>query len=155
MNNALILDSSNQQATVTNFLTSTNTMDVGSLIYGTADGSGSGELGMKMVLIGSSGSVTANAPTLTAGTPSIATANGTVIAANPARKAFIIQNLDDAAVYVRLAAGASSTEFDFVLPACVVANDGSSPAVMIYGYKGDVSIAAATGNPRVTRNEYT
>ena len=94
-------------------------------------------------------------PNLTPGTPALVTADGTAIAANPLRKAFIIQNLDDAAVYVRMGGTASTSVFDFVLPACLASNDGTSPAVMIYGVTSIVTILAATGAPRVTKNEYT
>jgi hypothetical protein len=87
-------------------------------------------------------------------TPAIVTADGTLLAANDARKAVLVQNLAAAAVYVRLAAGAASTSgnFDLILPACTSANDGTSPAVLL-PHRGVISILAASGSPRVNVTE--
>lgn len=104
---------------------------------------------------GSSGSGGIASQGSTPGTPSIKTSDGTVLVANPNRKSFLIQNLDDAAVYVRLGADASASVFDFELQACTAANDGTSPAVQWIGYTGIVSVLAASGSPRVNVNEYT
>lgn len=77
------------------------------------------------------------------------TADGPVFTLAAGEKG-IIQNLDDAAVYVKLGASASSSSFNFVLPASTSANDGTSPPYQIDDYIGVVSIAAATGSPRVS-----
>jgi hypothetical protein len=77
------------------------------------------------------------------------TADGTVFTLAAGEKG-VIQNLDDAAVYVKLGASASSSSFNFILPACQTANDGNVPPIEIDDYVGAVSIAAATGSPRVS-----
>lgn len=84
--------------------------------------------------------------TVSTGTP--ITADGTVFTLAAGEKGSI-QNLDDAAVYVKLGASASSSSFNFVLPAGVAANDGTSPVFILDDFIGAVSIAAATGSPRV------
>ena len=85
--------------------------------------------------------------TVSTGTP--VTADGTVFTLAAGQKGFI-QNLDDAAVYVKLGASASSTDFNFVLKAGTAANDGTGGSLWIENYTGVVSIAAATGSPRVS-----
>lgn len=85
--------------------------------------------------------------TVSSATP--VTADGTVLTLAAGEKG-VIQNLDDAAVYVKLGATASSSSFNFVLPAGSAANDGTSPPYQIDDYIGVVSIAAATGSPRVS-----
>ncbi len=77
------------------------------------------------------------------------TADGTVFTLAAGEKGYI-QNLDDAAVYVKLGASASSSSFNFVLRAGSAANDGLSLPMVIDDYIGVVSIAAATGSPRVS-----
>lgn len=77
------------------------------------------------------------------------TADGTVFTIAAGEKG-VIQNLDDAEVYIKLGASASSSSFNFVLPASTSANDGTSPPYQIDDYIGVVSIAAATGSPRVS-----
>lgn len=76
------------------------------------------------------------------------TADGTVFTLAAGEKGFI-QNLDDAAVYVKYGATASSTSFNYVLKAGTAANDGLGGVVVIDDWIGVVSIAAATGSPRV------
>lgn len=85
----------------------------------------------------------------TASTATPITADGTVFTLAAGEKG-VIQNLDDAAVYVKLGASASSSSFSFVLPAGTAANDGTSPPFQIEDWVGVVSIAAATGSPRVS-----
>lgn len=110
----------------------------------------------RALVTNASGDLCVSPPRLTPGTPALVTSDGEAIASNTSRKAFLLQNLDDAAVYVRLASSNPTTSvFDWVLPACTAANDGTSPPVMIYGYTGSVRILAASGSPRVTKNEYT
>lgn len=95
------------------------------------------------------GGVTVN-PTqyATVSTSDPVTANGTVFTLAAGEKGFI-QNLDDAAVYVKLGAGASSSSFNLVLKAGTAANDGNGGSVAFEDWIGPVSIAAATGDPRV------
>lgn len=77
----------------------------------------------------------------------IGTANATVFTLSPGEVG-VIQNLDDAALAVKLGAGASSTSLSFVLPAGAAADDGTSPPIYITDYTGPVSVAAMTGSPR-------
>lgn len=72
------------------------------------------------------------------------TAPGTVFTIAAGQKG-IIQNLAAAALYVKLGASASSSSFSFILPACTVALDGTSPPFTIDDFIGAVSIKAATG----------
>lgn len=76
------------------------------------------------------------------------TGDGDLFTLAAGEKGFI-QNLDDAAVYVRYGTGASSSAFQFVLKAGTAANDGNGGSVVIDDWIGVVSIAAATGSPRV------
>lgn len=76
------------------------------------------------------------------------TSDGTVFTLAAGEIGFI-QNLDDAAVYVKKGASASNSSFNFVLAACTVADDGKGGAVRVDDWIGAVSIAAATGSPRV------
>lgn len=79
----------------------------------------------------------------------IVTSDGTALAANPTRSSFCVQNLAATAVYVKLGSGASSTDFSFVLKAGSAANDGTGGFFSDSLYDGIVSIAAASGSPRV------
>src|SRR5687768_8185472 len=56
-------------------------------------------------------------------TPTLVTSDATTVTIASGQKGFV-QNLDDAAVYVRLGSGASSSNFNFVLSAGSAANDG-------------------------------
>lgn len=76
------------------------------------------------------------------------TSDGTVFTLAAGEVGFI-QNLDDAAVYVKLGASASASDFSFVLKAGSAANDGLGGHAAIPDYVGAVSIAAAAGSPRV------
>jgi len=80
-------------------------------------------------------------------TATIATANATVFTLSPGEVG-VIQNLDDAALAVKLGTGASPTSLSFILPAGTAADDGTSPPVYITDYSGAVSVAAMTGDPR-------
>jgi hypothetical protein len=97
--------------------------------------------------------VTANAPKAATATSAIVTADGDALASNANRKAWSIQNLDDAAVYVKFGASASSSDFNVVLKAGAAANDGSGGFFSDSSYTGVVSIAAASGSPRVVVSE--
>ena len=87
-------------------------------------------------------------------TSAIVTSDGTALAANDNRSGWHIQNLDDAAVYVKLGAGVSASDFSFVLKAGTAANDGNGGSFGDNSYTGIVTIAAATGNPRVVVVSY-
>jgi hypothetical protein len=84
-------------------------------------------------------------------TPVIGTANGTVFTL-AAGQIGILQNQDDAALYVRYGGVASATEYHYVLPACVAAKDGTSPALVIDSWIGIVSVLAAAGTASYTAN---
>lgn len=91
----------------------------------------------------------------TANTPSIAS-DTTALLANPARAAFMIQNLGTNALFVRLGAGASSSLFHVVLKAGTGNDDGSGGTFAMEGvamWQGIVSIAGTS--PRYTISELT
>lgn len=83
----------------------------------------------------------------TPSTATIATENATVFTLSPGEVG-VIQNLDDAALAVKLGASASPTSLSLILPACTAADDGTSPPIYINDYTGVVSVAAMTGSPR-------
>ena len=56
-----------------------------------------------------------------------------------------IQNLDDAALHVKLGASCSTTDYHFVLKAGSAAADGNGGFLEIDDYTGVVSVAAAAG----------
>lgn len=56
-----------------------------------------------------------------------------------------IQNLDDAALAVKLGASASPTSLNFVLNAGTAASDGNGGSILIDNWVGEVSVAAMTG----------
>ena len=78
----------------------------------------------------------------------LVTTNGTAGMINNGGMAFI-QNLDDAAAYVKLGANASASDFSFVLSAGSAANDGLGGSREIMNYAGLVTVFAATGAPRL------
>lgn len=59
-----------------------------------------------------------------------------------------IQNLDDAALAVKLGASASTTSFHHILQAGTAADDGKGGFIYITDYIGAVSVAAMSGSPR-------
>jgi len=73
-----------------------------------------------------------------------------VLAANDRRLWWAVINLDDAAVYVKMGAGATTSDFHFPLQACTAADDGKGGTIFDDTYAGIVSIKAATGSPRVS-----
>lgn len=86
-------------------------------------------------------------PKQTAAAPSnfsIATANETVFTLAAGERGFI-QNLDDAALAVKLGASASSSSFNLILQAGTAASDGKGGFVMIETHIGAVSVAAMSG----------
>lgn len=86
----------------------------------------------------------------TSNTPSIASA-ATAIAANSARIGWMIQNLGQNALFVRLAASASTTVFHIVLKAGSANDDGTGGTVsQLEGvvYTGIITVAGTS--PRYT-----
>ena len=77
----------------------------------------------------------------------IATANATVFTLEPGEVGFI-QNLDDAALAVKLGASASTTSLNIILQAGSAADDGKGGFTYITDYTGAVSVAAMSGSPR-------
>lgn len=96
-----------------------------------------------------SGTITATPPkATTANTPSILTSGGDVIASNASRKSWGIVNLGTNPLFVRMATGASSSVFHFILAPGVANDDGFGASVSDDIYTGVVS---ATGtSPRFT-----
>ncbi len=94
-------------------------------------------------------------PKAAAASSYVSATDSAVLAANANRKGWIIQNLDDVAVYVKLGAGASNTDFSFVLKAGDAANDGKGGSFTDELYTGIVSVKASSGWPRVVTTELT
>lgn len=89
------------------------------------------------------------------GNGGIKTTTGTaILAANPKRLWWGVINLNNAAVLVKLGAGASTTDFDVPLKACTAVDDGSGGAFFDDTHTGAVSVAVAAGNPRVSLIEF-
>lgn len=95
------------------------------------------------------------APVGTSNTPSIAS-DTTALAANSARGAWMIQNLGQNALFVRLGTGASSSVFHVVLKASTANDDGTGGSFAQEAgviWTGIVSIAGTS--PRYTVTELT
>lgn len=74
----------------------------------------------------------------------IATADATVFTLAAGEVGFI-QNLDDAALAVKLGASASTTSFSMILQAGDAASDGKGGFTYITDYVGAVSVCAMSG----------
>lgn len=88
-----------------------------------------------------------------ANTTGINTTGGDILSANAERRWFLIQNLGTNALFVKLGAGASTSDFNIVLKAGSVADDGlgGSYESSIVVFSGIIS---ATGtNPRFVATE--
>lgn len=95
------------------------------------------------------------APVASANTPSIAS-DATALAANSQRGAWMIQNLGQNALFVRLGTGASSTVFHIVLKAGTANDDGTGGTFAQEAgviWTGIVSCAGTS--PRYTVTELT
>lgn len=82
-----------------------------------------------------------------AGAPSnstVGTANATLFTLTKGEVGFI-QNLDDAALHVKLGAGCSTSDYSLILQAGDAAADGKGGHIYIDDYEGVVSVCAATG----------
>lgn len=77
----------------------------------------------------------------------VATSNATVFTLSPGEVGFI-QNLDDAALAVKLGASASTTSLSMILQAGTAADDGKGGFTYITDYTGIVSVAAMAGTAR-------
>ena len=77
----------------------------------------------------------------------IATANATVFTLSPGEVGFI-QNLDDAALAVKLGASAATNSFSFILKAGSAADDGNGGLTYVTDYTGVVSVCAMSGTAR-------
>jgi len=87
-------------------------------------------------------------------TNSIVATDGLAVTIAAGQKAFL-QNWDDAAVYVRCGASATTSNANFILKAGTTSNDGTGGSVEINDFVGQVFILAATGSPRVNVSLYT
>ena len=77
----------------------------------------------------------------------IVTSAGTLLSANDNRKTMVIQNLNGTdALFVKLGTGASTTDFDFILKAGAVNDDGLGGifAEDTLSYTGIVSVTGTT-----------
>lgn len=77
----------------------------------------------------------------------IATAAATVFTLSPGEVGFI-QNLDDAALAVKLGAGATTSSLSMILQAGTAADDGKGGFTYITDYVGAVSVEAMSGTAR-------
>lgn len=67
-------------------------------------------------------------------------------AANPARKKFTLQNQKNEELYVKFGTGASTLDYHIALAPHNPGSKHSDP-LMLDGYIGAISVAAATGSP--------
>ena len=67
---------------------------------------------------------------MTATGNAVGTANGTIATLTPGQRLLLV-NCDDAALYVKYGASASSSSFTFIIPACTAQNDGTVPPFII------------------------
>lgn len=77
----------------------------------------------------------------------VATAHATVFTLARGERGFI-QNLDDAALAVKLGASATTSSFSMILQAGTAADDGTGGYVAIENYIGPVSVIAMSGTAR-------
>ena len=95
-------------------------------------------------------------PTESKNTPAIVTVAGTVIASNPNRIGWQIQNVGSGTVFIRLGGTASSTVFHTVLKAGSGDSDGTGGSMsQLSGvvFTGDISMAGTT--PKILVLEHT
>jgi hypothetical protein len=64
----------------------------------------------------------------------------------------ILQNQATTALYVRYGGAASLSAYHYVIPACVVIKDGTSPALVIDSWIGVVSVFPASGTSSYAAN---
>jgi hypothetical protein len=147
-----VFDAANLFLPATTAMSSDTQTVFSSLPLGLNDG---GELGLKVVLIGSSvdttGTISVTASErqyTTASTAAPVTANGDAFTLTAGQSGFV-QNLDDEPLFVKLGTGASAASFNYVLKAGTAADDGTGGSVQINNWVGIVSIFA-TGTARAS-----
>lgn len=70
-----------------------------------------------------------------------------VLVANNARIAFSVQNLGTNPLYVLLGAGATTSSFSYILPACTAQDDGKGGSLAMESgvvYNGTISVAGTS-----------
>ena len=82
----------------------------------------------------------------------IVTSAGTLLAENLNRSGLIIQNLGTNPIFVKFGASASTTSFDIILKAGLVADDGlgGSFSYDVLSYTGIISVAVTLGEVPAT-----
>ena len=85
-------------------------------------------------------------------TPVIGTADGTV-ATLAGGEILVIQNLSATPLCVRLGATATTAIFHYIVPACNVQDDGTSPPFYIDNWIGIVSVIKQSGTTRYMQNK--
>ena len=93
----------------------------------------------------------------THGPTTVGTAAVQLLAANANRKALMLQNVGTTRIWILFGAGTpSSSNYDLALPACGVANDGSSlPAQIPILWKGAVQAIGSSPGGSVQAVEFT
>lgn len=74
-------------------------------------------------------------------------------AANPARRKFVIQNQKSEHLHVKFGAGATASDYHYVLQSAATAGISGS-SLTVDGYVGAISVAPVTGNPSYTFAEF-
>ncbi len=140
-----IFDAANLPLPVTTANSSNTQTTFSSPPLGLNDG---GELGLKVVLIGSSVDTTGTISVTTAerqyttvSATAPVTANGDAFTLTAGQIGFV-QNLDTEALFVKLGTGASAASFNYVLKAGAAADDGAGGSILIDNWIGVVSIFA-------------
>ena len=90
----------------------------------------------------------------TSTTPLRGSADGT-IATLAGGEILVIQNLSATPLCVRLGAGATVDIFHYIVPACNVQDDGSSPPFYVDNWIGIVSVIKQSGTTRYMQNKLT
>ena len=92
------------------------------------------------------------APLTTTSTGGLRTATA-VVAANPARRRFVIQNQKSEHLHVKFGTGATTLDYHYVLQSAATAGIFGS-SLTFDGYTGAISVAPVTGNPSYTFAEF-
>lgn len=156
-NQNLILTSANAALEVTNCTVNSSLQTFPGVPLGTGDGSATGPIAVKVMLVGTGGSSGGTVTAVpkqynTSSTPVIGTTNATVLTLAAGEKG-IIQNLDDAALAVRYGASCSTTVFTVILKAGSAADDGLGGVIVIDDWIGVVSVCAMAGTARYMANK--
>ena len=92
------------------------------------------------------------APLTTTSTGGLRTTTA-VVAANPARRRFVIQNQKGEHLHVKFGTGATASDYHYVLQSAATAGISGS-SLTFDGYTGAISVAPVTGNPSYTFAEF-